>query len=148
MPAAAHRIPDTTRRCLPLRGSLFGGDLVNDVLEYWFGGFTRSRTTARPERRLFDMMGVDDPFDGLTWGFNGGDGANNQDSSSSFVATSGILPPDEFPQFQSWPSTRWDKPGGPFDPHTGDQYVYSQIADVSYKRLTREIARCPPAAAT
>ena len=37
-------------------------------------------------------------------------------------------------------AARYDKPGGPFDPHTGTQYVYSQIADVSYKRLTREIA--------
>ncbi|MGH2763581.1 MAG: zinc carboxypeptidase, partial [Thermoleophilaceae bacterium] len=64
----------------------------------------------------------------------------NQNQSSSFIATSGILPPDEFPQFESWPSARWDKPGGPFDPHEGSKYVYSQIADVSYKRLTREIA--------
>ena len=60
--------------------------------------------------------------------------------SASFVSTSGILKRDEFPQFNSWPSARWDKPGGPFAPHTGDQYVYSQIADVTYKRLTREIA--------
>ena len=60
--------------------------------------------------------------------------------SASFVSTSGILPRDEFPQFNTWPSARWDKPGGPFAPHTGTQYVYSQIADVSYKRLTREIA--------
>ena len=60
--------------------------------------------------------------------------------SASFVSTSGILPRTEFPQFNSWPSSRYDKPGGPFSPHTGDQYVYSQIADVTYKRLTREIA--------
>ena len=32
------------------------------------------------------------------------------------------------------------RPGGPFDPHTGSNYVYSQIADVSYKRLTRTIS--------
>jgi hypothetical protein len=60
--------------------------------------------------------------------------------SSSFVTTSGILPPGEYPQFRSWPSSRWDKPGGPFEPHTGNRYVYSQIADVSYKRLRREIS--------
>ena len=60
--------------------------------------------------------------------------------SASFVSTSGILARTEFPQFNSWPSSRYDKPGGPFSPHTGDQYVYSQIADVTYKRLTREIA--------
>jgi hypothetical protein len=45
------------------------------------------------------------------------------------------------PQFNSWPSACWDKPDGPFAPHTGDQYVYSQIADVSDKRLTREMGR-------
>ena len=63
--------------------------------------------------------------------------------TSSFVTTSGVLPADEYPQFESRASARWAKPGGPFDPHTGSQYVYSQIADVSYKRLTREIA-VPP----
>ena len=101
----------------------------------------RGRTTA-PTRAggVFDVNGLDDPLAGLEWSFNGPDSANNQNTGGSFVATSGILPPDEFPQFESWPSARWDKPGGPFEPHTGDQYVYSQIADVSYKRLTRQIA--------
>jgi Zinc carboxypeptidase len=126
------------RRCLLLRGS---GDGVNDVLEYWLGGAVQVADDGNnPAGGLFGVNGVDDPFGGLSWAFNGPDSANNQNSSSSFVATSGLLPPDEFPLFDSWPSSRWDKPGGPFDPHTGEQYVYSQIADVSYKRLTREIA--------
>ncbi len=76
----------------------------------------------------------------MNWGLNGPDSADNQDATSSFIATSGILPADEYPQFTSAPSSQWDRPGGPFAPHTGDQYVYSQIADVAYKRLTREIA--------
>ncbi len=110
------------------------------MLEYWFGGYTQVADDGnREEGGLFDMVGIDSPFEGLGWSF-GPDGAENQDSSSSFVSTSGILHPDEYPQFRSWPSTRWDKPGGPFAPHTGDQYVYSQIADVSYKRLSREMA--------
>jgi Zinc carboxypeptidase len=131
-----------SRRCLPLRGSVFGGDFVNDTLQYWFGGFLQIAEDGHNDATggLFDVVGVGAPFEGLTWGFNGDDSANNQLSSSSFVSTSGILPPEDFPQFDSWPSTRWDKPGGPFDPHTGNQYVYSQIADVTYKRLTREIA--------
>ena len=137
--------PDPTwdpRRCLALRGALFGGDLVNDVLEYWFGGFAQVADDGLDAATggLFAVNGIDDPLSGLSWGFNGPDSAGNQDSSSSFVATSGILPPDEYPQFLSWPSSRWDKPGGPFSPHTGDQYVYSGIADVTYKRLTREVA--------
>ena len=39
----------------------------------------------------------------------------------------------------SWISAKWDRPGGPFAPHTGEFYVYSQIADITYKRLARTI---------
>jgi hypothetical protein len=128
------------RRCLVLRGSTQGGDLINDVLEYWFGGNVQVVGDGNnPEGGVFDLHGIADPFEGLTWGLNGPGGANNQDSNSSFVTISAVLPPDQFPQFTSTPSARWDKPGGPFDPHTGSKYVYSQIADVSYKRLTRTV---------
>jgi hypothetical protein len=126
------------RRCLALRGS---GDGVNDVLQYWLGGYAQvADDGTTDEGSLFDVNGIDDPFTGLSWGFNGPDSADNQNASSSFVSTSGILPPDQFPHFSSWPSSRWAKPGGPFDPHTGEMYVYSQLADVSYKRLTQEVA--------
>ena len=128
------------RRCLGLFGSP-NSDGVMDVLEYWLGAYALAVDDGRNEETggLFDIAGVDDPFSGLRWGF-GPDGAANQTMSASFVSTSGILPRAEYPQFNSWPSARWDKPGGPFAPHTGTQYVFSQIADVSYKRLTREIA--------
>ena len=126
-----------TRRCLRLRGS---GDNVNDVLQYWFGGYLQIPGDGLDETgEVFDVAGIDDPFGGIDWGMNGPESANNQNATSSFISTSGILPVDEFPQFESWPSARWDKPGGPFNPHTGEQYVYSQIADVSYKRLTRTV---------
>jgi Immune inhibitor A-like, MAM domain len=128
------------RRCLLLRGSDQGGDLINDVLEYWFGGNVQVvGDGTNPAGGVFDLNGIDDPFAGLTWGINGPASANNQDSNSSFVTISAVLPPAQFPQFTSWPSSRWAKPGGPFDPHTGGKYVYSQIADVSYKRLTRTV---------
>jgi Zinc carboxypeptidase len=126
------------RRCLLLQGS---GDNTNDVLEYWFGSYVYvAGDGADGAGGVFDVDGLDDPFAGLSWSFNGPASANNQTTGGSFVSTSGILPRDEFPQFNSWPSSRWDKPGGPFAPHTGSQYVYSQIADVAYKRLTREVA--------
>ena len=38
-----------------------------------------------------------------------------------------------------WPSAKYDRPGGPFIPHTGSYYMYSNIADISYKRLTRTV---------
>jgi hypothetical protein len=111
------------------------------VLEYWFGGYAMAPGDGFAEDgSVFDIAGIDDPFAGLRWGFGGPDSADNVNMTASYVSTSGILKRDEFPHFNTWPSARWDKPGGPFAPHTGTQYVYSQLADVSYKRLTREIA--------
>ncbi|HET6668299.1 MAG TPA: M14 family zinc carboxypeptidase, partial [Intrasporangium sp.] len=132
------------RRCLPLFGSFFGGDATNDVLQYYLGGYVAVANDGRVGGAAFDSVGVDDPFTGLAWGLDDPVFAGNGFRRSSFLATSGVLPPDQFKQFESWPAARYDKPGGPFDPHSGTQYVYSQIADVSYKRLTREIA-VPPA---
>ena len=129
------------RRCLPLFGSFFGGDSTNDVLQYYLGAYVAVANDGHDDQgAAFDSVGVDDPFTGLTWGLDDPVFAGNTVRRSSFLATSGILPVDQFKQFESWAAARYDKPGGPFDPHTGTQYVYSQIADVSYKRLTREIA--------
>ena len=128
------------RRCLPLWGSFGGGDTTNDVLQYWFGGYVAIANDGHDGGAAFDSTGIADPFTGLSWGLDDPVFAGNNFRRSSFLATSGVLPPDEFGQFDSWPAARYAKPGGPFDPHTGTQYVYSQIADVSYKRLTHEIA--------
>ena len=51
-----------------------------------------------------------------------------------------MLPTAQFPQFASSAPLKWDRPGGaPFEPFTGSQYVYSQRADISYKRLMRTV---------
>jgi hypothetical protein len=72
-------------------------------------------------------------FDGLTFSLhngNGGDGADNQCCSSTFLSTSSFLP-----HFEDVIAARYDRVGGPFDPHSGDYYVYSQLADLAHKRL-------------
>ena len=126
--------------CRPLFGA---GDGVNDVLEYWFGaGLVNVGAGVDDEGNAFDVLGVDDPFGGLAWSFNGPDTAQNQDGTlgpNSYITTSGLMPADEYPQFNSWVAARYNRPGGPFDPRTGDFYVHSQIADVSYKRLMRTV---------
>ena len=126
--------------CRPLYGS---GDGTNDVLEYWFGGaLVNVGAGVDDEGNAFDVLGVDDPLTGLSWSFNGPDTAQNQDGSlgpNSYITTSALMPADEYPQFNSWVAARYDRPGGPFDPHTGDFYVHSQIADVSYKQLSRTV---------
>jgi zinc carboxypeptidase/immune inhibitor InhA-like protein len=125
-------------RCRLLGGSP-SSDLTNDTLQYWLGAYLLVDDAGTTDDGLLDVLGVDTPFQGLEWGFNGADSAGNQDHSDSFITTSGILPLAQYPQFESWVAARWDREGGPFEPHTGDAYAYSQIGDVSYKRLTRTI---------
>jgi hypothetical protein len=36
-------------------------------------------------------------------------------------------------------AAKYDRPGGPFDPHSGSNYAYSQIADQSFKRLVHTV---------
>jgi hypothetical protein len=128
--------PTVGPRCLFLNGS---GDLNNDVLEYWFGSYiTNDNAGTADDGSLFSVSGSDTPFGGVSWMF-GGESANNQDHSNSFIPTSALLPEATYPQFKSFASARWDRPGGPFDPHSGSYYMYSNIGDVSYKRLTRTI---------
>ena len=130
--------PAVAARCRALHGS---GDLMNDVLQYWFGaGIANLDAGINPDTGdPYDIVGVDDPLAGLAWGLNGPDSAGNQNTASSFITTSGLLPADEYPQFESWAAAVYDRPGGPFEPHTGEHNVYSQIGDISYKRLTRTI---------
>ena len=106
------------RRCLPTFGSAFGGDSVNDVLEYWFGVGTPIPGDGNDPATgaHFPAAGLDVPFVAQPFAFGPPGGAPNQDASSSFVATSGALPPDRFPQFRSWPSSRWAQARGHLRP--------------------------------
>jgi hypothetical protein len=135
---SAFPLPVRQARCRPLGGS---GDNISDFLEYWLGAYILNENAGlNPDTgNLFDVFGTDTPFASLVWSFNGTDSGANQNHSASFLATSGILPATIYPQFNSWASAKYDRPGGPFAPHTGDFYIYSQIADITYKRLTRTI---------
>jgi hypothetical protein len=113
--------------------------LADDFLQYYLGAYLYNDDAGTTSNgKLYDVLGVDTPFQNLNWMF-GGPSANNQDHSASFISTSGILPASTYPQFTSWPSAKYNRPGGPFNPHTGSYYMYSQIADISYKRLTRTV---------
>jgi hypothetical protein len=127
---------EVTARCLNW------GD-KNDFLQYYLGAYLYVSDAGFDENGdPFAINGVDTPFDGppaSAWTLGGGTGADNQVHNASFLATSGILDPNVYPQFESGISAKWDRPGGPFAPHTGDFYVYSQIADITYKRLAHTI---------
>jgi hypothetical protein len=127
---------EVTARCLNW------GD-KNDFLQYYLGAYLYVSDAGLDEDgNPFPIIGAADPFDGpprSEWTLGGGTGADNQVHNASFLATSGILDPATYPQFDSWISAKWDRPGGPFAPHTGDFYAYSQIADITYKRLAHTI---------
>jgi hypothetical protein len=136
--------PAIQARCLALSGS---GNSQGDPIEYTFGaaittaGGGIDSTSGDP----FDIVGIADPFSGLGWSLNGGNSARNQVVDASFIATGDFLkvtdPADSFPQFESTPVAEYQSGiAGPFDPHSGSSFVWSDRADEAYKRLTRTIA--------
>jgi hypothetical protein len=143
--------PAVMARCLPLSGS---GNSQGDPVEYFLGaaittpGGGLDPNTGEP----FAVSGIDDPLTGLTFDRNGADSAQNQTSDSSFIATGDFLkvtdPTGSFPHLESWPAAEYlSGIAGPFDPHTGQRFMWSNRADEAYKRLTRTIS-VPPGGAT
>jgi hypothetical protein len=125
--------PEVTARCQLLS---------SDFLQYYLGAYLFNdgggldAATGLP----FGLHGLSSPFDAFDWTLNGGDGADNQDWANSFITTSSLLPDDTYPQFASDAPAEWDDGiAGSFEPFDGTQYVYSNRADQSYKRLTRTI---------
>jgi hypothetical protein len=117
---------------------------TDDFLQYYLGAYIYvggnpiDPDTGAP----FPMAGDGDPFGPLTWDFGaGGTGAGNQDYGSTFVVTSSILDPAQFPTFAS--SRRlatWTRPGAaPFAPHDGSNFMAAGRTDEAYKRLHRTI---------
>jgi murein tripeptide amidase MpaA len=134
--------PAILARCLGLLGS---GNSQGDPIEYMFGAAVTTADGGLDESGdPFDVAGLDTPLDDLSWGFNGGQSAHNQVTNSSFIATGDFLkvtdPAHSFPQFESWPAAEYlSGLSGPFDPHTGQSFMWSDRADEAYKRLTRTI---------
>jgi hypothetical protein len=135
--------PAVLARCLALSGS---GNSQGDPIEYFLGA-----TITTPDGGFdpnsgepFPISGIDDPLTGLSLERNGADSAQNQGSDSSFIATGDFLkvtdPTGSFPHLESWPAAEYlSGIAGPFDPHTGQRFMWSDRADEAYKRLTRTI---------
>lgn len=134
--------PEVADRCL-----LWGDK--NDFIQYYLGAFSFNSgggfdgSTGDP----FPLGATDTPYTGGgPWTFNGSDSAGNHvggaglNPTASFLTTSTVLPRNEYPQFTSDARANWNRPGtggNPFAPFDGSWYVYSQQADISYKRLGR-----------
>jgi hypothetical protein len=116
----------------------------NDFLQYYLGAYIyNSLGGTNPDTgEPFSIDGVMDPYTGMTWDVNGPASANNQVHTASFITTSSLLKPDTYPQFTSDARAEWDRGVGaaPFEPFDGEFYMYSQQADVTYKRLMQTMA--------
>ncbi|MDH3231030.1 MAG: M14 family zinc carboxypeptidase [Alphaproteobacteria bacterium] len=105
----------------------------DDFFQYYLGAISHIEEGGVDPNtgEAFAVKGVagDPVFGGLEFSLNGRKSASNQAFNDTFLATSGFI------NQEGEVAARYDRPGGPFDPHTGSYYVYSQMADVSYKRL-------------
>ncbi|UUZ60638.1 hypothetical protein [Nocardioides sp. B-3] len=112
--------PDTYP-CLPL---------FNDFMQYWLGAYNYVSDGGTGEDGPFPVTGAAGAFDGFAGTFNGGDSADNRAHTASLLATSSFLPEADFPQFASAAPLKWGRPGAaPYDPHTGEWFMFSQWAD-------------------
>ncbi|MBX7268053.1 immune inhibitor A [Micromonospora sp. Llam7] len=118
--------------CLPL---------LNDFQQYWLGAYNYvSDGGTSPDGEPYPVLGDDGRFAGFAGTLNAEGSAGNQDHTASFLTTSSFLPVGQFPQFASSAPVGWGRPGGaPFDPRTGEWYLFSGQSDESYKRLTRTV---------
>jgi hypothetical protein len=101
------------------------GFITDDFIQYYLGGDSIVMDVGDTE-----VVGVagDPVLDGLSLSLTGGTGADNQEFTDTFLTNAdnpsgGVL------------AGKYDRVGGPFDPHDGDWHVYSDRADRSYKRL-------------
>ena len=113
--------------------------LSDDFLQYYLGAGIYNDDAGTDDGSALDVSGVGDPYSGLDWGFNGGTGAANQEHTASFLSQSSLLPVEDYPQFASGAPANYVRSGAaPFEPFDGSQYMFSDRASSTYKRLSRE----------
>ena len=122
----------TDATCLPL---------FNDFEQYWLGAWTYVDDGGTGEDgQPYPLVGEAGRFEGFSGVLNAPGSAGNQDHTGAFLSTSSFLPEAEFPQFASAAPVDWDSPGAaPYDPYDGDWYLWSNQADLTYKRLTKTV---------
>jgi hypothetical protein len=122
--------------------------LSDDFLQYYLGAYlfvedggTCTALSPNPacvedEPAPIDGLG---PFAGTSWTLNGGTSADNNHANpirgvtQSFLTTSSVQAGS---QFTSSAVAAWDTGvAGPYEPHGGTRYAYSNRGDISYKRL-------------
>lgn len=110
----------------------------DDFLQYWLGAYLPIAIGGDADAVAQLPFLAQDPFGSLAFSLNGDDSAKNQNTASSFVTTSSILPASTYPQFASKAAVRLDRPPA-FDPPTGTHYAVAHSSDEGWQRLRRTI---------
>ena len=111
--------------------------MSDDFRQYYLGGYTRTSIGGQDS-----VSGVAFPIEGYEAMLGGPvvEGDNPLDEAGSYQPTSDVLPPDEFPQFESQGAAAYPlDEGSPFAPIEGSRYAGALHADASYTRLTKTI---------
>ena len=108
--------------------------LADDFTQYYLGAYSRS-----PRSVPTVLQGTATPFAGVTADF-GAPASNPLDEPGTFLPTSQVLPPAEFPQFGGVASSRYlgGLPGAA-ETYQGDWFVSGAHTDDSYMRLARTV---------
>jgi len=106
----------------------------NDFMQYWLGAYQNGDGGDPSAAALHEVA----PFGSTEFGLNGADSAQNQQQFYRFLTTSSVLSKEEYPQFSSDPAIVRDGPPA-YDPPEGSHYMYSRVADQSYKRLATTV---------
>ena len=116
--------------------------MADDFRQYYLGAFSR---TPIPDLNPPGVEGTGDPITGFAGTFGGPvtTGDNPLDEAGVFLPTSDILPPDEFPQFESQDAAAYPFQDGPYAPVEGTRFAGVAHADDSYARLTRDPIEVP-----
>ncbi|GAA1759080.1 M14 family metallopeptidase [Agromyces humatus] len=103
--------------------------LADDFTQYWLGA--NSRTASD----FTGTTGIAPPLEGFTGTFGGPATVDNPvDEAGAFVATSDVLPVDEFPQFASEGAAEY---ASPYDAVEGEWAAAAGHVDFGYQRLAR-----------
>ena len=92
--------------------------LSDDFLQYWLGAYKQLPVAGDPG--AFDLALAGDPYGETTFDLNGPGSAANQETLSSLLVTSSVLPPDEYPQFESSRSVEIVGAPPAYDPASGE----------------------------
>ena len=120
--------------------------LSNDFAQYYLGAYLRSDAGGQDQDgNIFPVAGTPGRSAGrahVRSERRGQRGEPGRQRSRDRQLPGHVEHPRQahYPQFASDQAADWQLSGGAaFDPHTGSKYMYSQIADQGYKRMTRTI---------